>query len=83
MISCQFSISEEATVSFPLGNITFVSQMDIIVCFIKAGVGREEREDVTGHEVMPSKMMKGFFKIRVECVIVVCNVLSLYGSFSN
>ena len=35
--------------------------MDIIVCFIKAGVGREEKEDVTGHEVMPSKMMKGFF----------------------
>lgn len=53
------------------------------MCFIKAGVGREEREVSLDVEIMPTKMMKGFFKIRVECIIVVWNVLSLYGSFSN
>lgn len=53
------------------------------MCFIKAGVGREERGDVTGHEVMPSKMMKGFLKIRVECIIVVSIVLSLYVMYCH
>ena len=48
------------------------------------GRGRKgEERDVTGREIMPTKMMKGFFKIRAECIIVVWNLLSLYGSFSN
>ena len=51
--------------------------------FYKGGGRKGGERDVTGHEIMSTKMMKGFLKIRVECIIVVWNVLSLYGSFSN
>lgn len=38
--------------------------MNIRVCVIKVGVGNtgETKGDGTGHEVMPIRMMKGFFK---------------------
>lgn len=37
--------------------------MNIRVCVIKVGVGNtgETKGDGTGHEVMPIRMMKGFF----------------------
>ena len=58
-----FLFQKKQTVSFPFGNKICISQMDIRVCFIKAGLGKGGyREDVTGHEVMPIRMMKAFLK---------------------
>lgn len=65
-----FLFHKKQTVSFPFGNKICISQMDIRVCVIKAGLGKGGyREDVTGHEVMPIRLMKVFFKKLVGCII--------------
>ena len=53
--------------------------MNIRVCVIKVGVGNtgETKGDGTGHEVMPIRMMKGFFFKKIV------GYLWLSGSFNN